>query len=422
MTDKESHMPKELTCALEGCEEKFVPKSSKNIYHSPACAKLAHNRKATPARSLDEVVADAERKDIERLNRQELRKVTSQEHRLRRYLDCLDGALRAYEPAELAHLGAPEGKPVHEDILITSDWHVGQKTTLEETGGMYEQDIATARMQVAKIWRAVERLYYINSSGRTTKKLNHLFIGDLVEGDDMRASQHRKIEDLVTVQLVEGFDLLAWLIRQELTLYDEVEVDVTGGNHDRMGKPGDAGLGELGYTDTFMWLAGAFLERVLQKDVESGRLTIKNWTTFFGFKEVLGLKVVFEHGSSFKWAAGGYGGIPWYAVSNLGPRYAAMLGGADLIAIGHGHRPVVLPNGRGWIIANGALPATSTYVQAGMKVVSRPQQWLLSVHEKMGLTNFTPIYADVPGTLLPGQIWEKPEHYAGMATGKSAPR
>lgn len=413
-------MPKKTECALEGCSNTFTPKRG-GVPQKYCCKdhRVKANAKA-PTRSLDEVVAEAEERDRRRERETELRKITQQEHRLRRYESVLDGALRAYEPVELAAPQQHSNLPVHEDILVTSDWHVGQKTTLEETGGVYEQDIATARMQVAKIWKAVERLHSINSSGRRMTTLHHLYLGDLVEGDDMRPSQHRKVEELVTAQLIEGFDLLAWLVRQELTIYEKVVLDITGGNHDRKGKPGDAGLGELGYTDTFMWLAGAFLERVLAKDIEAGRLQINNWTTFFGFKEVLGLKVVFEHGSSFKWASGGYGGIPWYAVSNLGPRYAAMLGGADLIAIGHGHRPVLLPNGRGWIIANGALPATSTYVQAGMKVVSRPQQWLLSAHEEMGLTNFTPIYADVPGTLLPGQLWEDPEHYATLATGKSS--
>jgi hypothetical protein len=329
---------------------------------------------------------------------------------MRRYEAVLSDCLRSYEPTELSAPLPDKGLPVHEDILVTGDWHIGQKTTLEETGGIYVHDVDTARAQVAKIWKAVSRLHHLERHARSVHKLNHLFIGDIVEGSGMRPSQLRKIEDVVTRQLVQGFDLLAWLIRQELTIYPEVEVDVVGGNHDRTTqKPGDAGLGESSYIDTFSWLLGAFLERVLADDVASGRLKIKNWETFFGAKEVCGVKTVFEHGSSFKWAAGGYGGVPWYAVSNLGPKYAAMLGEADLVILGHGHRPAIIPvpNGRGWIVANGALPATSTYVQAGMKVISRPQQWRLSVHEKMGVTGFTPIYADVPGTVLPDEFWDK---------------
>lgn len=416
-------MPKTRTCALEGCDEKFKSSRPNQRFHSPACRKRQEVLdKRVPPKSLDDVVAEAERRDIERQNASELRRITSQEHRMRRYESLLTDVLTSYEPTELAAPEPDEGLPVHEDILVTGDWHIGQKTRLEETGGLYEQDVATARAQVATIWKAVERIHRIESSGRNIQKLHHLFIGDLVDGDNMRASQHRKIEDVVTTQLVQGFDLLAWLIRQELTIYPEVEVDLVGGNHDRTTqKPGDAGLGELSYVDTLSWLAGAFLERVLANDIKSGRLKIRNWTTFFGFKEILGLKLVFEHGSSFKWGTGGYGGVPWYGVANLGPKYVSMLGGADLVVLGHGHRPAILPNGRGWIVANGALPATSTYVQAGSKVISRPQQWRLSVHEKFGLTNFTPIYADVPEALLPGMVWENPIEYADLASGKCPP-
>lgn len=411
-------------CAREGCEEEFEPKTPRQKYHSPACAKQAANeRSRKPAQSVDEVVAEAERRDIERQNATELRRLTATEQRTRRYLDVLDGAVSALEPTPLARpTDFAKGLPEHEDVLITSDWHLGLKVTLEETGGLYEQDTATTREQVAKIWKTVEHLHHINSSGRNTRKLHHLFLGDIAEGDSMRPSQVKHVDHLQVEQTVIATDLLAWLIRQELQIYDEVEVEITGGNHDRRGKNrGDAGLGEFGYTDTLMWMAGAFLERILANDIETGRLKINNWTTFFGYKEVLGNRLVFEHGSSFKWASGGYGGVPWYAVSALGPRYAAMLGRADLIAIGHGHRPVLLPDGRGWILANGALPATSTYIQAGMKVISRPMQWLLSAHEEVGFTGFTPIYADVPGTLLPGQVWEDPERYRNLATGRLSP-
>jgi hypothetical protein len=45
-------------------------------------------------------------------------------------------------------------------------------------------------------------------------------------------------------------------------------------------------------------------------------------------------------------------------------------------------------------------------------------QTLLSVHEKYGLTGWTPIYLDVPGTALPGDVWEDPEHYAALANAR----
>lgn len=400
-------MARKRKCAREGCSEEFTPSQKNQKYHSPACRRLSARVKETARKPLDQVVAEAEQRDLDRQNARELRVILSSEHRMRRYLDVLSENLQSFEPTELAAPPVQKGLPEHEDILILGDWHIGQKTTIEETGGIYEHTIDTARGQVAKIWKATNRLHHLERHARAVRKLHLLFIGDIIEGSGMRPSQLRKVETLAPQQFVAGFDLLAWLIRQLLTVYDDIELEVIGGNHDRTTqKAGDAGLGESAYTDTWSWLLGATLERLFE---EEPRLAVKNWETYFGAKEIMGVKTVFEHGSSFKWSAGGYGGVPWYSVSNLAPKYAAMLGEADLVILGHGHRPAVIPipNGRGWTVVNGALPATSTYVQAGQKVVSRPQQWRLSAHQGQGITSFQPIYADVPGTVLPGEFWDR---------------
>jgi len=373
------------------------------------------------ARTLEEQLEASQLRDAERKNVAEARKVLAAENRMRRYEAVLTEACEQYEPTPLVYPDDPTrfrevDRATHEWVLEIGDWHVGQKTKIEQTGGMYEQDVSTTRAQVAKLWAAIQRIHAIESTGRRISKLHVVFLGDLVDGDDMRPSQHRHVEDVVTVQVIQAFDLLAWLLRQLMTLFPHIEIDMIGGNHDRTGRNrGDAGLGELDYIDTYAWLAGAFLERVLAADIEAGRLSVRNWQTFFGYKMVAGQRLVFEHGSSFKWG-GGYGGVPWYGISALGPRYGQMMGEPDIVMIGHGHRPAIIPHGRGWIVVNGALPATSTYVQSSFKTVQRPQQWLLSLHHELGITGFLPLYADVPGQLLPGQVWDDPERYADSSS------
>lgn len=403
-------------CELEGCGKTYAPRKENQRYCGKDCSKEAV--RITNRVALDESLEDSHRKDLERKNRTELKKILAAENRMRRYEKILTECVQQHDPTPLVIpvLREDGEKSEHEWVLCIGDWHVGQKTRIAETGGMYEQDISTTRTQVTQIWQAVQEIYEIERSGRTIKKLHVLGLGDFVDGDDMRPSQHRHIEEVVTVQVIQAFDLLVWLIRQLLTIFPEIELDMIGGNHDRTGRNrGDAGLGELDYIDTYSWLLGAFLQRSLAEDIDAGRIKIRNWETFFGFKVIAGKRVVFEHGSSFKWG-GGYGGVPWYGVSALGPRYGQMLGEPDLVVIGHGHRPALIPHGEGWILANGALPATSTYVQSSFKTIQRPQQWLLSIHEKLGITGFAPIYCDVPGQVKPGMIWEDAEHYARMAT------
>ena len=408
-------------CALERCGTLFQPRNKRHKYCTEEHRREAQNdrKKAQTIKPLDEMLADMEQSDISRENARQLKRILGAEQRVQRYLTVLREACLSYEPTPLViKPGAKHAeRPEHEWIFVTSDWHTGQRTTIEETGGIYEHSISTVRGQVAKMWSALESIHDVESKGRNITKLNLLGIGDFVDHDDMRPSQHREVEDVISVQTVEAFDLLVWLVRQALTRFPEVEVDLIGGNHDRWTRmKGNAGLGELSYKDTVAWLLGAFMQRTLAPDIESGRLKVRNWETFFGYKRVNDIKVVFEHGSSIKWNANSYGGIPWYGVSQLGPKYDAMLGGADLVCIGHGHRASILPNGRNWLVTNGALPATSTYVQSGMKAVQRPLQWLIDTHAEHGITGFHPLYADVPEALMPGMIWDDPEHYAGLAS------
>lgn len=410
-----------LECAATDCSETFIPTRSTQKYHSRLCAVRAANARRSRASgavadTLEDALEAAHAKDVADRQRLELKKATALESRIRRYIAALEDGLEAYEPTPFVPVHTKKeaaALPEHEAILLTGDWHTGQRTKIHETGGIYEQDIETTRLQIFKLWDRMQRLHAIESSGIHYRKLHIISLGDLIEGDDMRPAQHRQVEDIMTSQTVQAFDLFTWLIREALQLYEQVEVDLVGGNHDRTTRNrGNAGLGELDYADTMSWLIGEFTQRLF---AEEPRVKIRNWNTFFGYKEVAGQRVVFEHGSSFRWNAGSYGGVPWYSVSQLPRKYAEMLGEADIMAIGHGHRPAILPAGRGWMVVNGALPATSNFEQSAFKSVHRPLQWLLSVHEEHGLTGYKPIYLDVPGTVMPGEVWSNPEAYADLA-------
>ena len=420
---KKAARAKLLVCAASDCNETFAPKRVTHIYHAISCGQRESNRRRDVAGSqtltLDEALATSQRRDQEQSHRVELKRATVLESRIRRYESVLSECLTAYEPTPLVFSKPRNASklPQHELILATGDWHTGAKIRIHETGGVYEQDVATTRDQIFRLWDRVQRLHEIQSSGIHYTKLHIIALGDLIDNDDMRPAQHRQVEDVMTVQTIQAFDLFTWLCRQALTIFEEVEVEVIGGNHDRTGRSkGNAGLGELDYADTMSWLIGEFAKRQFENEP---RISIRNWSTFFGYKLVAGSRLVFEHGSSVKWSAGSYGGVPWYGVSQLPRKYADMLGPNDLTLIGHGHRPAILPNGRGWLIMNGALPATTQYEQSNFKTVHRPLQWLMSVHPKYGLTGWTPIYLDVPGTVLPGEVWVDPDHYAELASSRS---
>jgi predicted phosphodiesterase len=295
--------------------------------------------------------------------------------------------------------------PTHEWVLNLSDWHIGQKTTLEETGGLFEQSTELALAQVQSLWDALALVHDIESSGRHIRKLHILSLGDMVDGDLMRVSQTKKVDRVVAEQYPIVYGLMQALVTAALSRFDEVEVHVVGGNHDRFGKFGDAGLGELAYIDNWSYIMGTSLEMAFSA---VPRVTVKNYQSFFGTTVIAGHKFAFSHGSDVNWRSNSYAGIPYYSLNVAAERMKAMVDGYDLLVMGHGHIPMVLPVGfDSKVIMNGSLPGSSTFVQSKYKSVRRPSQGLLSMHRRLGLTSYIQLYADHEGIRTAEEMWSR---------------
>lgn len=324
-----------------------------------------------------------------------------------RYLKIVAEHLEALAPPEMEVDPPKKGRPDHTWVVVLSDWHVGQRTTLAETGGMFEQSTLITTGQIKDLCSKLTSMHKLWSTSINIVEIVLLVLGDLVEGDDMRPSQHQGIDRLVIQQAFEAGNLLYSVTQQAMKLSPKVRVRIVGGNHDRTSrKPGYGGLGELGYTDTHAWMIGATLEQRLSNAVKRGRVDIRNSETFFDGDIISGQRVVFEHGASIKVSSGSYGGIGYYPIANAARRYREMLDGADLMIIGHYHQANVLNMGRGYQILNGALPASTPYVQSNFKTVSRPCQLLLDIHADHGLIGFHPVYLEHAGLAQPGDFWK----------------
>jgi hypothetical protein len=84
-----------------------------------------------------------------------------------------------------------------------------------------------------------------------------------------------------------------------------------------------------------------------------------------------------------------------------------MVGGVDIVWLGHLHTPYKIPLGQdGWIIGNGSLLPSSPFIQSTYKRVRRPEQNLVEIHRKHGTTAVRDIYCDSALEEV-GAIWEK---------------
>ena len=402
-------------CAFENCNNTISALKFKSKYCTDKCrirnARLRYNRGESKAEAdaTPPTTAEAIELERERLHKNELartlRELSRGEVKRQEYIAAIHDSLDPFVMSKVFPLYKGDQKSTVDWAIMLSDWHVGQLTPIETTGGVYHQDLAITRRQVDKLLYAIGDINS-ESEGKHVKNLLLIIAGDIVEGDSMRPAQLRQIEIPVVKQTMEGFDLLSYFITTLLQLpgLETITVHMVGGNHDRTTtKPGLAGLGETDYVDTFAWLIGAMLERGFEKDP---RVSVTNWETFFGYCEFAGLKHVFEHGAGITRGGGGYGGIPFYPIINTANKHSQMLGGVDMAWFGHLHTPYTLPLGQeGVVIGNGALPATTAFVQSRYKTIRRPEQTLVEFHRKVGITNIRPLYADVD-LPKPGAVWE----------------
>ncbi|KKN32418.1 hypothetical protein LCGC14_0814060 [marine sediment metagenome] len=397
-----------VICTIEGCNEDVAKGRLK--YCSDSCRKKFARRRhedGVNIKTTDERVERERQKMRAEEDKKLLKSLARSEAKRELYVSAVQEALSAFKPSTPRPWLIKQDRTTDVDWEIDiSDWHVGQSTPQETTGGMYEQTTEIVQKQVDSLLHAMSLIYH-EANGKRVKRLWVNIMGDLIENDNMRPSQLREIDLPVVKQTIVAYDLVSYFLRTclEMPGLEELVVDISGGNHDRTTqKAGNAGLGESDYVDCFSFIIGEFIKRGFEDDP---RVSVTNWETFFGTREFGGIRHVFEHGSSIRGSGGSYGGIPFYPIIRAAQQYESMLGGVDMVHFGHLHTPYLLPLGQdGWVVGNGALPATSTFVQSRYKKIRRPQQWLIEFHHSVGATKFEPLYADL-GLPKPGDVWKK---------------
>lgn len=394
-------------CALDDCSN---PALDKRKYCSDDHRKENARRRYKAGVNLHTAEERVE-KERQRIRDADHRRVLEQlsrsEAKRERYIEAVRNALTPFEPSTPSPWPVSDNKLTDVDWAVClSDWHLGQLTAIEHTKGMYEQTTEITSNQIDQLLHAMGLIYH-EASGKRVRNLWLNFMGDLVEGDSMRPSQLREIDMPVVKQTVVAWDLISKFIRTCLDMpgLEHITVDFVGGNHDRTTtRPGNAGLGESDYVDTFSFLIGEYTSRSFENEP---RVDVTNWETYFGTREFGGIRHVFEHGASVRTSGGSYGGVPFYPIHNAARQYESMLGGVDMVWFGHLHTPYLLPLGQdGWVVGNGSLPASSTYIQSRFKKLRRPQQQLVEFHHSVGATKFEPLYADI-GLPKPGDVWKK---------------
>ena len=280
-------------------------------------------------------------------------------------------------------------------ILLLSDIHLGQQTPARLTSG-YEYSPAITERQFDSLFQQVLR----ESLENRWAKLIILDLGDTVDGDDMRASQHRLVGPVVVEQVTMYARLLSQLVTSLLLYIPMIHIERVPGNHARTSqRPGLAGLAEIDPMDSYDWLGGEFARESLREAIEKKRVSIVNHDTFYSTLEVFGYRVLFEHGSSLR-GAGGSIGVPLAGLHRSLLGYRELEGEIDLYCLGHFHQPYAFNLFYNTtVVGNGAFPATSPFVMTTRKSAMRPSQALISLEKGRGVISIQQLWLDTPRTI-----------------------
>lgn len=342
-----------------------------------------------PVKTKDEMLADAEKiireknKEIVLLEREikdTERHNDSVEETRRILFDLKEAPVKV--PAWVVDLQAPKssGTPV----AIWSDFHWGQMTFAEQTGGMNKFDRATAKV---RLQRLVSNTLDLCFNHMTYPKYPGIVVclgGDIISGfihEELRETN----EGPVQVSCLEAEGHLKRALEIIADKFGRVFVPCVVGNHGR------CNFGRSRFTnrtfESFEWNIYHHLREHFEKD--------KRFTFYIpdepdAFFNVNGHRFMLTHGDALgtKGGDGMIGALGPIARGNLkiGRAEAEIGRDFDTLLIGHWHsyQPAgaMLP-----VIVNGCLCGYDTYARLQLRVpYSRPTQALFFVHPKYGIT------------------------------------
>ncbi len=280
-------------------------------------------------------------------------------------------------------------------VILCSDWHIGEVVRPEQVSNVNEfnETIAAARLELyaEKIAELLELQRHYTTINRAVVWLG----GDMVSG-----IIHQELLDTAILLAVEqtalaGY-LMAQLIAEVSTLFKEVIVITTVGNHGRLSKKKTFKTHTINNLDYVAYQICAFALR----NYKHIKFVVD--TSIFRYTDIFGWRFVFSHGDETKsWMQ-----IPFYGLRrDFAAKQAINVyvhSGGDLTkavqpvnykVVGHFHTTGIIPDNLGFIIMNGSLKGVDEFsFKKGL--ISRPSQFFFGVHRGEGVTFNYPVWLD----------------------------
>ena len=272
-------------------------------------------------------------------------------------IEAVERAFEGYDFPDLSNI-SPIVVPQDgiKSVLLITDWHIG---ALVSTSGN-KFNLAVAQGRIAQIINQT----VLNIEKNGIKEIEVVYMGDLIEGSFMRASQGFDVQFNTATQINKASDLLIRLLTL-LSKYAKVTYRGFSGNHDRMNQ---SDKGNNLHGDSVVVIANKIIHTYIEA-TKNPNLSYAEADYYSAVLSINGVNIKLVHGDLEKRADKGK--LHDHS-SRDGIRY-------DILAYGHFHHYAVTEIGHNrFELAVGSIKGTDDYAEK-FGLESAPSQAIINI-------------------------------------------
>jgi len=284
-------------------------------------------------------------------------------------------------------------------VSVVSDLHGFEEVSAERTRGhnVYTPEVMCQRMANMSAAEA-SILAALQAGGWRFPNRVVALLGDNVSGTIHELERHAHGTNVVLA--VDGVAyLLAQYIRTACQMHDKVFVVGVGGNHGRLP---DARRKQMkDPTRTWDYMIYLMLRHLLKDQPNVEFWFPDAWAAQV---QIEGLEFMLNHGDDIK----SWNGIPYYGIDRRTNRILALEASRgnkiDYQLFGHFHTSSQLATAAGETFMNGCVIGGNEFALEALAAAGPPKQWMLQVHEEMGVTGRWPLRLDTDRDKTPAYV------------------
>lgn len=347
-------------------------------------APIADEPEETPQERFDAAVRKERQKTEDRLMAKEMAAAVRAEARWQEFLDIFSHETRMTPRGEVRPVVIPTGSGTPETFTqLVSDIHIGKLVDPAVVGSSFGYSIPIFEQRMARLKNRILRLYGLHSKTAPFERFRLYFMGDGVDGVDMRRGHAHRVDVQTATQqtliLVYAFEAMLRELTTALGIPFEVVWDY--GNH---GRVGDFGVNLP--ADNWDFIAGQMLQIACRDLIADGKVVFHADTLKYSITDLGPLRVYSSHGDGIK-GGDGFSGLPINGMARAAAKDTGLhVQLFDLYLMAHFHTPQDITTQTSRIIMNGAWDGGDDYSVNGIKAASDPVQWAFGIHPENGIT------------------------------------